>query len=49
VAKGRGLAVWALPESTATPEEAKRLYDQHVEWTLKNVDQYGRQQGPPLQ
>jgi len=49
VALGRGLAVWELPESQATPEDTARWLDQHQKWTRKNVDQYGRQQGPPLQ
>lgn len=49
VAKGRGLAVWELPESTASEEQTQQWLEQHRTWTLKNVDQYGRQQGPPLQ
>ena len=49
VALGRGLAVWELPESTLPAEEAARLHELHRAWTLDNVDQHGRQQGPQLQ
>ena len=46
VASGRGLAVWELPESIYTPEDGARWLERHEEWTLENVEQYGRQQGP---
>ena len=49
VAQGRGLAVWELPESTASAELTGTWSEQHDIWTLNNVEQYGRQQGPPLQ
>lgn len=49
VAEGRGLAVWELPPNTLSEQETRRVVDQHRAWTLKNVGQYGRQQGPPLQ
>ena len=49
VVQGRGLAAWELPKSTASTDQTTLWLKQHKEWTEKNVNVLGRQQGPPLQ
>jgi hypothetical protein len=46
---GRGVAVWELPESGVSAEQAEEWRETHTAWSVENAAMQGNAQGPPLQ